>query len=102
SDYDIVIRPIEQVPHFELLWKVETNYVLLASENYLETHGYVEKPSDLTDHIILAYGPSAFSGIDLNWHLQGKKYNLPPLSSKFMISSTSGLFKATPLDMGIS
>lgn len=100
--FDVLIRPTEDFKNFKELWSLEYNFALFASADYLDTRGYPEKASDLIDHTIIAYGQPSFSDLeDINWHLKGEKYHLPPLKPKIFINSTSAIFKLALLGVGI-
>ena len=102
SDFDILIRPKKGFKDFKEIWSLEYNFALFASEDYLDIYGYPETPDDLIHHTIIAYGHPDFTDLeDINWHLQGKKYDLPKLNPKIFINSTSSIFKAALLGMGI-
>ena len=99
---DVFFRPIEDIEGISKKWHITYNHGLFASENYIKRMGLPQTAEDLINHHLLCYGEYEFSYFeDVNWHLKGKKFNLPKLTPSLSINSTGALYQASSEGLGI-
>lgn len=100
---DILLRPMqdEALEGFDTIWYIPYNHALFASKDYIDRHGMPQKPEDLLNHKVLAYGEHEFTYFDdINWHIKGK-YGIPKLTPAITVNSTVSLFNAAKAGLGI-
>jgi DNA-binding transcriptional LysR family regulator len=100
---DVLLRPFggKDPEGFSVQWYIRYRMALFASRRYLAKYGTPRKPKDLKNHCILSYGQPFHGVTNVDWHLEGEAYGLPPLEPTLKINSTRALFDAACHGIGI-
>ncbi len=100
---DVFIRPLHNSDRVNIKWRLVHRFGLFASKEYLKENGMPECGRDLLQHTIIAYGPSPFTGLpDIDWHLNGSTGDLPPLTPRIIVNSTSAIASVVQQGFGIA
>lgn len=100
--FDVSVR-ISDLPDSSLIARRigPCRHVIVASPNYLESHGSPRTPEDLRDHNVITY---QYQESALEWHFKapGEKPVSVPVSGSIQMNNSLGLRQALLNDAGIS
>src|SRR5690625_1127527 len=103
--FDLAVRHTKEISDTLVAWRLAETYpVLIASPEYLENHGPINHPSDLTQHEILHYPrqkntPSMWSFVPIN---DDQEPISIPIQPRFAVNNSQMLTSMAKADLGIA